>query len=136
MKKNTIIVTCIIFFTALIIFLACIPKILKEYEIKSNQIVKNNCKTIVQDMINIKDTKMLNAKSKEYVEKYNTTYKNPITKKENAFTVDKKCIGCVSVNYDENIKSISITGYDKNLEILCRTIVKPPSYVTYEREEK
>ena len=136
MNKNTIITICIIFFTAFIIFLACIPKILKDFEIKANNVVKNNCKTIVQDLISIKDTKMLNPKAKEYVEKYNEIYKNPITNKESAFTTDKKCIGCVSVDYDEGTKSLNVTGYDKNFEILCRTIVKPPSYVTYEREEK
>ena len=136
MKKNIIITIGIIFFTIFIITLACVPKILKEYENKSNSVVKNNCKIIVQDVINIKDMKKLSEKSKEFVEKYNETYKNPITNKESAFTVDKKCIGCVSVSYDENTKSINVTGYDKDLEILCRTVVKPPSYVTYEREEK
>ncbi len=136
MRKNAIITACIIVFTALVVLLACIPKILKEYEIKSNQIVKNNCKTAVQDIMDIKDIKTLKDKSFELVKKYNETYTNPVTKKENAFTTDKKCMGCVSVIFDDNTQSLNITGYDKNLQILCRTIVKPPSFVTYEREEK
>ena len=84
----------------------------------------------------LKDIKALEEKSKDFALKYNETCKNPFTRSESAFTIDKKCTGCVSVSYDGDTESVTVTGYGKNLDILCRTIVKPPSYVTYEREEK
>ena len=136
MKKNVVIAIIIIVFTFLIVFLGCIPKILKDYEIKCERIVKSNCKSMVENILDIKDTKNIKEKSKELVLKYNENSKNPFTRKETAFTTDKKCVGCVSVSFDESTQSINVTGYGKNTDILCRTIIKAPSFVTYEREEK
>jgi len=136
MKKNGLIAFGVILFVVVMVILACMPKFLKEYELKSNAIIKNNCKIATNKIIEIKNIDDLEKRSIEIVDKLNESNTNPITKKELAFSVNKKCIGCVNIEFDKNTKSINATGYDKDLKILCRTIVKPPSFVTYEREEK
>ena len=127
----TILIIALVIF---VIFILAFPKFLHEYELKSNKIVINNCRDFVSEVKNFEDNK-LEEGSIQLVEKYNVHYKNPISKKYDAYTVNSICEGCVSIEYNKETNSLNITGYDKDLKILCRTVVKSSSYVTYERED-
>lgn len=77
----------------------------------------------------------INEIAQDVVDELNTLSKNPIDKKKEAFVTTKPCPGCIVVQSDTAMQSIIITGYDKNLKIVVRTVVKPPSFVTYTREQ-
>ncbi len=63
----------------------------------------------------------------------NETTVNPYNKKAPAYTFEKECKGCRSVEYDDNLTMIILTVYDKNGNLTARTVIKPPSFVTYNK---
>lgn len=65
----------------------------------------------------------------------NTTMLNPYDKHSPAFTYELNCKGCNSVEYDDKAQMITITTYDKRGDMIARTVIKPPSYVKYEKEQ-
>jgi len=81
-----------------------------------------------------------NAKPSEIAQKVsdelNITGKNPYNKKLKAYTFDLNCKGCNSVEYDDNLSMIILTTYDKKGELIARTVIKPPSFVTYFKDKK
>ena len=76
-----------------------------------------------------------NAKSSEVAQKItdelNKIEVNPFDKKALAYTFEKNCKGCNSVEYDDNLSMIILTSYNKKGELLARTVIKPPSFVSY-----
>jgi len=64
----------------------------------------------------------------------NLTSKNPYNKKEKAYTFQMNCKGCNSVEYDDNLKMVILTTYNKKGDLIARTVIKPPSYVTYTKD--
>lgn len=73
--------------------------------------------------------------SKKIADELNQNIKNPIDKKRGVFVMDGPCPGCINVEPDNSMESVIITGYDRNLKIFVRTVIKPPSFVSYTREE-
>jgi hypothetical protein len=63
----------------------------------------------------------------------NESATNPITGLD-AFIFGPPCAGCVVIQPDDNMGSVIITAYDKTLTIVARTVMRPPSFVTYERD--
>jgi len=70
------------------------------------------------------------------IEELNAVNKNPFAKKEPAYCVLAKCQcdGCVKINPDDNMNSITIEAYTKDNILLVRTVIQPPSFVTYTRD--
>ena len=79
------------------------------------------------------------AKSSEIAQKIsdelNSTSINPYNKKAPAYTFEVNCKGCNSVEYDDNLSMIILTTYNKKGELIARTVIKPPSFVTYTKED-
>lgn len=65
----------------------------------------------------------------------NLTSVNPYNKKAQAYTFDLNCKGCNSVEYDDALSMIILTTYNKKGELIARTVIKPPSFVTYTKED-
>jgi len=61
----------------------------------------------------------------------NQKEKNPYNSKDLAFSFDKDCKGCHAVEYDNDLSMVILTTYDKDGNLDARTVIKPPSYVTY-----
>ena len=80
-----------------------------------------------------------NAKPSDVAQKVadelNATGKNPYDKKAQAFTFDTNCKGCNSVEYDDKLTMIILTTYNKRWDLIARTVIKPPSFVTYTKSE-
>jgi len=80
-----------------------------------------------------------NAKSSAIAQKItdelNSTTINPYDKKTQAYTFDLNCKGCNSVEYDDALSMIILTTYNKKGELIARTVIKPPSFVTYTKED-
>ena len=80
-----------------------------------------------------------NAKSSEVAQKItdelNKVEVNPYDKKGIAYTFEKNCKACNSVEYDDELSMIILTSYNKKGELLARTVIKPPSFVTYNKSD-
>ena len=119
-KKITAIeiVVLLIIFVALGIYYT--PKILTSKDVKMIAKIKA-------------DNAMFTAK---VLEEFNAAGKNPYNKDGLAYTFEQSCKGCNSVTYDDNFKTITIESFDKKGTFLARTVIAPPSYVTYVKETK
>ncbi len=80
-----------------------------------------------------------NIKSSEVAQKItdelNKIETNPYSKNELAYTFEKNCKGCNSVEYDDELSMVILTSYNKKGELLARTVIKPPSFVTYNKTD-
>ncbi len=80
-----------------------------------------------------------NIKSSEVAQKItdelNKVEVNPYNKKEVAYTFEKNCKGCNSVEFDDELSMVILTSYNKKGELLARTVIKPPSFVTYNKAD-
>ena len=74
--------------------------------------------------------------AQKVAEELNLTAVNPYNKKEAAYTFDINCTkGCNTVEYDDSLSMIILTTYNKKGELMARTVIKPPSFVTYAKED-
>lgn len=74
--------------------------------------------------------------AKDLVQKMNETVKNPIDRKNPAYSINEECMGCVVVTPDDKIRNIVLTAKDRAGELVARTVITPPSYVTFNRDLK
>ncbi len=140
-EKETKRITKIEIFVILILIFAfslyLYPKFFVQKIVRQNALVKTNNAICVQEILAQFSTKKpndVNLKNAvdETIKKLNSLNKNPINKKDPAFVYAQKCAGCVSLQINEPTRSITSTGYDKDLNVLTRSVMKPPSFVTYE----
>ena len=73
--------------------------------------------------------------AQKIADELNQTSINPYYKKNPAYTFELNCKGCNSVEYDDNLSMIILTTYNKKGELIARTVIKPPSFVTYAKED-
>jgi len=69
-------------------------------------------------------------------DKMNKLVKNPIDKNNPAYSVNKECLGCVVLTPDDKVKSIVLTAKDKENKLIVRTLIQPPSFVTFNKDLK
>ena len=138
LNKLTIIeiIVVLLAFIALIVYIS--PKFINKKEemtlskIKAQSAVFTSC--VLEEFsknFKIKPSEV----AQNVVDKLNKTEKNPYDKKQDAFTFAPNCKACNSVEYDNDLRMVILTTYDKEGELVARSVVKPPSYVTYFREE-
>lgn len=72
--------------------------------------------------------------SKKLTEELNAVNKNPLSKKGPAYSLNEKCEGCVIITPDDKLNSISVEAYSNEAALLVRTVIQPPSFVTYTRD--
>ena len=120
----------------LIIFLYI--KFAPASELKKENVIKENGRIFLQEVINDYEI----TKKSQYdiekniqgvIKKLNKERTNPYDKKQNPYVIDEECLGCITINIDEGVGNVVMTGYDKRKHILTRSVIKPPSYVTYEK---
>lgn len=73
--------------------------------------------------------------AQKVADELNQTETNPYNKNKAAYTFEKNCKGCNSIEYDDNLSMIILTSYNKKGELLARTVIKPPSFVTYNKAD-
>ncbi len=72
--------------------------------------------------------------SKKLTEELNAVNKNPLSKKQPAYSLKERCEGCVVITPDDKLNSISVEAYSNEAALLVRTVIQPPSFVTYTRD--
>lgn len=107
--------------------------IIKKEQTATEIIKENNAAFTVKVLDEYNNT--INPKAsdvaKKIVNEMNEKTKNPFNKKQKTFTYDLNCTNCTSVEYIDNQNSIILTTLDKKGKLIARTVIKPPSYVTY-----
>ncbi len=72
--------------------------------------------------------------AKKIAQELNTTSKNPFDEKSPAYTFETICTGCNNIEFDDKLQMIILSAYNKKGELMARTVIKPPSFVTYAKE--
>ena len=111
---------------------------LKQEVMKAAKIKADNAiftARILEEFSQYKNLKSTQIAQKVF-EELNLTTKNPYNKKAPSYTFEQKCNGCNSVNCDDNTQMILLTTYNKKGELIARTVIKPPSFVTYSKFDK
>ncbi len=76
------------------------------------------------------------AISEKIIKELNAVNKNPHNKKQPAYSIQKRCEGCVIVIPDDKMNSITVEAYTADDILLVRTIIQPPSFVTFTKDLK
>lgn len=66
-------------------------------------------------------------------EQLNAVSVNPYDKANDAYTFELNCKACNSVEYNDELSMIILTSYDKKGTMMARTVIKPPSFVSYNK---
>ena len=136
MKKHilAIAITIIIVLIASVIYFA--PKFMLDKEMQKVAKVKANNAIFTARVIEeySKNTKIKASElAKKIVDEMNKTTINPYDRKNNAYTYENNCKSCNSVNFDDTTQTIILTSYNKNGELIARSVIKPPSFVVYSK---
>ncbi len=104
----------------------------KEAKVVANAAVFTS-KTLANFSINKKEKASVVAK--KTADELNTLSKNPFNKKLPAYVFEKPQAGSVAVSSDDELQTVTVTGLGKENKIVVRTVIKPPSFVTYQKYE-
>lgn len=113
------------------------PKIEKYTHEKKAKIITENCSAFSNAILaKYNANKKINIKTtaENLIQEFNQKYKNPINKQNEAFTTNSKTRGACNVLYDKTVGALDVTGLDYDETIVVRIVVKPPSYVRYDRD--
>ena len=138
-KKITAIeiIVLVLFFVALGIYYT--PKFLSKNDIKMIAKIKaDNAMFTAKVLEEFSSNKKAipSEVAKKIVEEFNAAGKNPYNKDGIAYTFEQNCKACNKVTYDDKFKTITIESFDKKGAFIARTIIAPPSFVTYVKEVK
>ena len=73
--------------------------------------------------------------AQKIAEELNSAEGNPYKSGDDLYVM-KSCTACSQIETDDNLKMIILTTLDKKGALVARTVIKPPSYVTYYKEEQ
>lgn len=127
----------------IIILLICIGLYLTPYFKKSadeRKIAKINANAAIFTSKSLaefsrgKDQKA-SVVAKKTMDELNTVSKNPYDRKLPAYVSGNVFCGSVSIESDDKLQTITVTGYGRDNVIIVRTVIKPPSFVTYKKYE-
>lgn len=108
-------------------------EVMKAAKIKSDNAIFTS--KVLEEFASNKEAKSSDVAQK-ILDELNEKSKNPYDKKAAAYTFDTKCKGCSSVEYDDSLEMIILTTYNKKGDLIARTVIKPPSFVTYTKENE
>ncbi len=111
------------------------PRIATLQEKRQNAKVMSACKVFVdktleraqQEQSTIEKSKK--KKNKPDLDKISTE----LMKEFGTEYCDAKTPLCCMVEYDKKTNAVVVTGFDSSQDVLMRTVISPPSFVTYER---
>lgn len=140
MKKITPVEIFIIFVVLICFGFYLYPKLMLSIEQKHYGRIQTNAammtSKILGEFSDTKNTKKPTEVAKMLSDEMNKIVKNPINKKNPAYSVSEECEGCIVVLPDDKVKNIILTAKDKEGRLITRTVIQPPSYVTFNEDLK
>ncbi len=138
-NKITLFEIFVLILLVICVWLYVSPNFLLKAENRKNSLVQTNAsiftsKALAEFSANSKVK--ASVVSNKLAEELNAVNKNPFSKKAPAYCVlDKcECEGCVKISPNDKINSITVEAYTKDNILLVRTVIQPPSFVTYTRD--
>ena len=113
-----------------------IPQMLNKQEVMAAAKIKaDNQIFVTKSLEEFEANKKIKSSevAKKVSEELNVVTVNPYNKKAEAYTFEKTCKACNSVEFDDALQMIILTTYDKKGGLIARTVIKPPSFVTYNK---
>ncbi len=139
MKKILIITSSLLFIALIICAIYYIPILKKINEEKTFELIKENnsvfISKIIEESSKNKDS-LPSDIAKRIVDELNSTQKNPYDNSKEFYVLNSECSACTKVESDDALKMVIITTFDKNGLLSARTVIKPPSFVTYYKNDK
>lgn len=136
-KIKYAIVVIILFCIALGVYF--VPRIMSNKKIEIQEKIKATNAAFTKkilDEFNTNPNRKASEISQQVCDELNKTSVNPYNKNSLAYTFEKNCKGCNSVEYDDDLSMVIVTTYDNKGELSARTVIKPPSFVTYTKEDQ
>lgn len=132
-------------FFVLLLLIGCIwlyisPNFLLKLENRKNAQIQTNASIFISKALSEFSLQKKGEKPKptavsaKLAEELNAVNKNPYSKKQKAYSIGEKCTGCVIITPDDKMNSITVEAYTEDGILLVRTILQPPSFVTYVRD--
>lgn len=138
-KKITAIEITTIFLAFIALGVYYSPKFMQKQEImKAAKIKADNAvfaSKVLEEFAQDKTAKP-SVVAQKIADELNLIAKNPYDRKAKAYTFDINCKGCNSIEYDDNLSMVILTTYNKRGELIARTVIKPPSFVTYNKMDE
>ena len=138
--KKILIITALLILTALagcaIYYIPILKNINKEKTL--NLIKENNSvfiSKIIEESSKNKDSQPSDI-AKKIADELNSTQENPYDNSKVFYVLNNECSACTKVESDNELKMVIITTFDKNGLLVARTVIKPPSFVTYYKNDK
>lgn len=140
MKKITPVEIFIVIIVLICISFYLYPKLTLSLEQKQYGRIQTNAammtSKILAEFSDNKNKKTPTEVSIMLSDEMNKLVKNPIDKKNPAYSVNEECKGCVVLTPDDKVKSVILTAKDKDDKLITRTVIQPPSYVTFNEDLK
>lgn len=138
MRKITPVEIFVLFLVCIGIAFYVIPKITLSLEQKHYGRLQTNAAMMTSKILaefSDNTKKELPSKISENLSnEMNKLVQNPIEKKNPAYSINEECLGCVVLTSDDKVKSIILTAKDKEGKLITRTVIQPPSYVTFNKD--
>ena len=139
MKKITIIEIIVVIIVLCALTMYLIPNIIADREAKTLAIVKSNnaiyTSKVIEEFSHDKSAKPSDI-AKKVADELNKTQKNPYDNDKDFFSLDNELASCSNIEADDNLKMIIVTTLDRQGELISRTVINPPSFVTYYKENE
>lgn len=130
----------ILFIVCICVSFYVIPKLTLSYEQKCYGRIQTNAAMITSKILGeVSDNtnkKSLKEVAKSVSEEMNKLVKNPINKNNSAYSIEEQCEGCIVIETNEKAKNITLTAKDKEGKLIVRTVIQPPSFVTFNKDLK
>ncbi len=139
MKKIFTIENILILILSIAICFYLTPYVVKIFDKKKEEIIKENTTVFTTKVLDYFENNKKESASnvaKTVAEELNKINENPYNKKTGAYVFEANVKGAILVEFDDKIKTITVSGSDKNGKLIKRVLIKPPSFIVYENDRK
>jgi|GEM_PF-4116828 len=131
--KSKIIAAALIFITVMLAVVYFYPRLTVLYENRRDAKVTADCKVFTDKILErAQEEQSKNKKKKLDLKKLS----DEITQELDVKYCDTKTPLCCMVEYDKKTNTVVVTGFDATQEVITRTVINPPSFVTFDRMER
>lgn len=138
MKKKIAYVIAGIIVAVICLAAVFVPKYLDEKNIQTLEKTKADNSAFtnkILEQFSLNPNIKASDAAQKVCDELNSITQNPYDKNKPAFTFERECKACISVEYDDNLSMVIVTTFDPKGDLSARTVIKPPSFVTFTKED-
>jgi len=138
MNKKIIFSLVALFVVLIALASVFVPKILEKKNVEALEKTKATNEAFtnkILEQFSLNPNIKASTASQNVCDELNERTQNPYDKNKPACTFERECKACMSVEFDDNLSMVIVTTYDPKGELAARTVIKPPSFVTYNKAD-